>query len=176
MAPPPSSLGSLGVPASPSVSVRLEGERVCLLPQEAESKEEEAPDGSTEDSASCYVKEVESGRDRTYMQSVQNLQVVLHGRSDPGLGVSLTKPLHTSLAFAKVAAVMRPRQPPSARRVIVSALPDVAGMAQVSELHPVLVSHAITEANKMLKAKVRLLCEICFDLVWCLNQAVVTAE
>ena len=71
---------------------------------------------------------------------------------------------------------MRPRQPPSARRVIVSALPEVRGMAQVSELHPVLASHAITEADKMLRAKVRALCELRFDLVRCLNQAVVTAE
>ena len=105
-APPPSSLGSLGVPDSPLASVHSEGEGVRLLRQESEAKEEEAQDEPTEDSASRYVKEVKSGRDRAYIRAVQNLQVILHGRSDPGLGVSSTKPLHTSLAFAKVAAVM----------------------------------------------------------------------
>ena len=75
VAPPPSSLGSLGVPDSPLASVRSEGEGVRLLPQESEAKEEEAQEGPTDDSASRYVKEVESGRDRAYMRAVQNLQV-----------------------------------------------------------------------------------------------------
>ena len=160
-AAPPSSLGSLPPPDSPAPSDRDEAEGApwARLVQEETEHASQAGDTMAEETSPCpkrYTKELESGRDRVYMRVVQSLQLVLHGQLDPTLGVTTSKPLHGLLAFAKVPIVGRPRQTPLARKMIVSAMPEVQGMAPASDLHPILASHATTESDKMLRSAITL--------------------
>ena len=174
---PPSSLGRVAPPVSPTGSENSEDSVQLVQAREPEGEEKaEALESTPEPSTTRYEKEIEAGRDRVYMRAVQNLQVVLHGKSDPNLGVTCSKPLHSSLAFAKMNSILRPRQPPSARRVIVSALPEVVDLASGLELHPILASHAVSDADKMLRQRIKALGDLRMDMVRCLNQAVLTAE
>ena len=110
-AAPPSSLGSLPPPDSPAASDRDEAEGAprARLVQEETEHDSQAGDTMGEETSprpKHYTKELESGRDHVYMRAVQSLLLVLHGQSDPTLGVTTSKPLHGSLAFAKVPTIL----------------------------------------------------------------------
>lgn len=181
---PASALSDLPAPESPVSETSIDGVRVTsghtdttdpVRPERAEAVPVRSHGVASVPCIGTGVerreREMISSRDRAYIRAVQNLQVVLDGRSDPSLEFNPARPLHEALGFAKVSAVLRPKQPPSARRTIVSALPEVAGLAPALDLHPVLASHATTEAEKLLKGKVKMLGELRSDVVRCLNQA-----
>ena len=81
---PPSSLGSLPPPDLPATSVQEEGAK--RLPQAGEARAEEVhEEGQASPHPKRYAKELELGWDSVYMRTVQSLQLVLHGQSDPHL-------------------------------------------------------------------------------------------
>ena len=123
-----------------------------------------------EDRERCAL-EVESSRDRAFVRSLRALKGVFASPGDRISDDNPSMPLSGHLEFARTPVIRRPKQAPSARRTILVSIPEAEGLATTQDLHPVLASHANTEAEKLLRGRVKQAGELRSDVMRAVNFA-----